>query len=124
MCLLSDHLERWNPQGGPSVYLSQACMSRHAHLAVRWFYGAATMAGQPFFPRLLRGKPPLVHCLFKRPCAGRKTQQMLVLCHAVLTCNDHAQVEERGAVSQDLELYISKDHQEDGFTLIARSEVR
>ena len=49
---------------------------------------------------------------------------MPVLCHAVLTCNDHAQVEERGAVSQDLELYISKDHQEDGFTLIARSEVR
>ena len=27
-------------------------------------------------------------------------------------------------MSQDLELYISKDHQEDGFTLIARSEVR
>ena len=49
---------------------------------------------------------------------------MPVLCHAVLTCNDRAQVEEKGAVSQDLELYISKDHQEDGFTLIARSEVR
>ena len=34
------------------------------------------------------------------------------------------QVEEKGAVSQDLELYISKDHHEDGITLIARSEVR
>ena len=34
------------------------------------------------------------------------------------------QVEEKGAVSQDLELYISKDHVTDGFSLIARCEGR
>ena len=34
------------------------------------------------------------------------------------------QVEEKGTVSQDLELYISKDHVTDGFNLIARCEGR
>ena len=34
------------------------------------------------------------------------------------------QVEEKGVVSQDLELYISKEHVTDGFSLIARSEGR
>ena len=57
------------------------------------------------------------------------TQCAAVPC--MLPCHSHCmadalctwQVEEKGAVSQDLELYISKDHHEDGFTLIARSEV-